>query len=176
MDHRDADRSTPPAVPDDPIGAPVPAADAGPLTERDAVAAALEGLPITGFTRRRVAFAIAVLVTAWIVIVFTRQIGEASAATARAADMSVANSALQEHVAALQRELELIQTDPYIRQQARAYQLGSKGEIPFELAPDAPPLAANAPGSAQERIGEPTVSRSPLDAWLTLLFGSGSTD
>ena len=122
------------------------------------------------------AFAIAVLGTAWIVIVFTRQIGDASAATARAADIGVANVALQDRVAALQQELGLIQTDPYIQQQARAYQLGAKGEVPFELAPDAPPLAANAPGSARERIGEPSVSRSPLESWLTLLFGSGSTD
>jgi hypothetical protein len=38
------------------------------------------------------------------------------------------------------------------------------------LDPGAPPLPADAPGSAGLRVGAPTPV-SPLDRWLTLLFG-----
>lgn len=133
----------------------------------------VRGLPIAGISRRRVAFLVGALVAVWVVVVFARQVGEASAATGRANAAAVANGQLTEQVAALQRELDLVQTTPYIVQQARAYGLGARGEIPFRLAPDAPPLPSDAPGSAALRVGTPTTPRSPLESWLTLLFGSG---
>jgi hypothetical protein len=39
------------------------------------------------------------------------------------------------------------------------------------LEPDVPPLPDNAPGSAAQRVGAP-VAVSPLESWLSLLFGS----
>ncbi len=159
-----ADLDPPPAEPPE---RPSPEISATP------VAVALEGLPIAGVTRRRVAFVAAALVTAWIVLVFARQVGEASAATGRADEAVLANARLTRDVAALQRELALVKTTPYILQQARAYRLGAPGEVAFQLAADAPPLGPDAPGSAEHRLGATSAVRSPLDSWLTLLFGSG---
>jgi len=134
----------------------------------------LEGLGVVGITRRRVAWLLAAIVATWIVIVFARQVGEASAASARAAEIQSQNASLAADVAGLQRELATIQQEPFILQQARANGLGRPNERPFRLAPGAPPLAANAPGSAVSRLGSTDRRESPLDGWLTLLFGAGS--
>jgi len=131
----------------------------------------LAGLPVAGITRRRVAFLVAAFVTAWIVVVFARQVGEASAAATRAEMMRAANVELAGDLASLERELELIQRQDYILQQARAYRLGAPDEIPFTLSPDAPPLTADAPGSAAVRLGAGEPPISPLESWLSLLFG-----
>ena len=56
-------------------------------------------------------------------------------------------------VAALERELDLIARPRYVDQQARGYGLGTPREIPFALAPGAPPLPEDAPGSAALRVG-----------------------
>jgi hypothetical protein len=131
----------------------------------------LAGLPLTGITRRRIAFLAAAFVTAWIVIVFARQVGEASAATTRADQMRAANVALAGEVVALERELELFQRQEYFVQQARGYRLGAPNEIAFTLAPDAPPLAPDASGSAAARLGGDVDPVTPLESWLSLLFG-----
>ena len=90
----------------------------------------LAALPIAGFTRRRAAAVVSGILAAWIVIVFVRQVGEASAATARADDIASAQrAASQAQVASLERELELIGRQRYIEQQARGYGLGSPREI-----------------------------------------------
>jgi cell division protein FtsB len=131
----------------------------------------LATLPIVGITRRRMAILLSALLAAWIVLAFARQVSEASDATARAQDIASANAAMQLEVAALERELELIGRQRYIEQQARAYGLGGSREIPFSLAQDAPPLPDDAPGSAALRVGARTDGVSPLDRWLTVLFG-----
>jgi hypothetical protein len=136
----------------------------------------LDGLPIPGITRRRVAFVLAALVTAWIVIVFARQVSEAAAVGTRAIDAAERNAELTGQVAAVQRELELITEERYILQQARGYGLGTAAETPFTLGPDAPPLADDAPGSAAQRLGETAAGRSPLESWLTVLFGPAPAD
>jgi hypothetical protein len=130
----------------------------------------LAALPIVGITRRRTAIFLGVLLAAWIVILFARQVSEASAATGRAEAMIAANSERRAEIAGLERELERIQQPRFIDQQARGYGLGASNEIPFTLAPGAPPLTADAPGSAAGRVGAGT-SVSPLDRWVTLLFG-----
>lgn len=136
----------------------------------------LDGLPIPGITRRRVAFVLAALVTAWIVVVFARQVSEASAVGARAIGAAEQNASLTGQVAALQRELELITEPRYILQQARGYGLGTAAETPFSLAPDASPVAQDAAGSAAQRLGETRLARSPLESWLSLLFGPAPAD
>lgn len=132
---------------------------------------ALEGVSIAGITRRRAAFALLALVTIWVVAVFARQVGDASAATTRADAIRSENAELTSTVAALQAELQLIQRQGYVEQQARAYGLGTPQERAFALAPDASPLAADAPGSASVRLGAVTATRTPLETWLSLLFG-----
>jgi len=127
-------------------------------------------LPIVGLTRRRMATLLGVALVAWVVILFARQVTDAAAATGKAEAMVAANDARQAEIAGLEHELEVIQEPAFIAQQARGYGLGSAHEIPFSLAPGASPLPSDAPGSASVRLGAPT-SVSPLERWLTLLFG-----
>ncbi len=132
----------------------------------------LAALPIAGLSRRQVASIVGALVAAWIIILFARQVGDASAASARADAMIADNAARKAQVAALDRELTRIQESRFVLLQARAHGLGGHNEIAFTLDPGAPPLPSDAPGSAAQRVGAPTPV-SPLDRWLTLLFGSG---
>jgi cell division protein FtsB len=134
-------------------------------------AADLAALPIVGITRRRVAAMAGVLLATWIVMAFARQVGEASAATVRYEDIASANAALRTEVASLERELDLIARQRYVEQQARAYGLGGARETAFTLAKDAPPLPADAPGSAALRVGARDDLVTPLERWLTVLFG-----
>jgi cell division protein FtsB len=130
----------------------------------------LSTLPVAGITRRRMAFLTVGFVTVWVVVLFARQVGDASTATARAAAMQAGNEQLAAHVAALEEELQLIQQQRFIVQQARGYRLGEPDEIPFSLA-DAPPLPPDAPGSPAVRLGAPEPPMTPLESWLSLLFG-----
>jgi cell division protein FtsB len=131
----------------------------------------LAALPIVGITRRRVAIVASAMLAAWIVIAFARQVGEVSAASARAEDIASANAALRIEVGALERELDLIARQRYVEQQGRAYGLGASREIPFTLAKDAPALPDDAPGSAALRVGARSEHVAPLERWLTVLFG-----
>ena len=131
----------------------------------------LSSLPIAGITRRRVAILASAMLAAWIVIAFARQVGDASAASGRAEDIASANAALRLEVAAMERELDLIARQRFIEQQARAYGVGGVREIAITLAPDAPPLADDAPGSAAVRVGSSFDDVTPLERWLTVLFG-----
>ena len=130
-------------------------------------------MPVAGITRRRLAGALGVVLAAWIVIVVARQVSEAAAATARAEAMVAANDARRTEIAGLEAELRRIQEPRYILQQARGYGLGGAKEIPFTLSPDASPLPNDAPGSASTRVGS-DLTVSPLERWLTLLFGPGA--
>ncbi len=132
----------------------------------------LAALPIAGITRRRAAAVVSGVLAAWIVIVFARQVSEASAATARVDDIGTANVSLRSEVAMLERELERIGRQRYIEQQARGYGLGSSSaRSPSRSAEDAPPLARDAPGSAAVRVGAASDDVTPLERWLTVLFG-----
>ena len=144
-----------------------------PASAAAASLGSLSDLPVAGLTRRRIALLIGSLVAAWVIVLFARQVGEASEAMVRAEDMRIANVALEGEVAGLEDELALIQRQAYIEQQAREYRLGKPREVPFVLAEDAPPLAADAPGTAAVRLGAVVVRPSPLESWLDLLFGPG---
>jgi cell division protein FtsB len=130
----------------------------------------LSALPVIGITRRRMAFLGAAFATVWIVIAFARQVGEASAATGRVEQLREANVALAAEVAGLERELDLIQGEPYILLQARAYGVGGPRDIAFTLS-ERPDLPADAPGSAGVRLGAHADPDTPLESWLSLLFG-----
>jgi cell division protein FtsB len=146
-----------------PAGAPTPAAAAA--------LGSLSDLPVAGLTRRRIALLLGALVAAWVIVLFARQVSEASEASSRAAEMRASNTALVATVNALKDELSLIQRQEYIQQQAREYRLGDTRELPFILADDAPALPAGAPGSAAARLGATVNQPTPLDSWLDLLFG-----
>jgi cell division protein FtsB len=152
----------------EPAGAaPTPVAGTG--------AATLSDLPVAGLTRRRIALLIGALVAAWVIVLFARQVGDASEAAARADAMRAHNAALESDVNALERELDLIQRQAYIAQAARGYRLGNPAEIPFSLAEDAPPLPSDAPGSAAARLGTTSSHEHPIDAWMRLLFGDAGS-
>jgi hypothetical protein len=129
-------------------------------------------LPMPSLSRRRVVTAAGVLAAALLTLGFARQVGEAAAATDRAEELRAANAALRDEVAGLQRDLGHVQDVRYIKLAGRAFGLGGPGEIPFALAAGAPPLAADAPGSASVRLGAAPLTTSPLDAWLEALFGA----
>lgn len=132
----------------------------------------LAALPIIGITRRRAAILLGTLLAAWVIVLFARQVSQASAATGRAETMVTENAARKSEIAGLEGELQRIQQRRFVLQQARGYGLGGSREIAFTLDPGAPPLADDAPGSAGLRVGART-SSSPLESWLTLLFGPG---
>jgi cell division protein FtsB len=173
---RRADRQTAAEAEPDAVEPTSPGPSNARLTPAAASAmGSLADLPVAGLTRRRIALLIGALVAAWVIVLFARQVGEASEATARADAARMSNAALAANVVDLQRELELIQRDAYIGQQARIYRLGTPQEIPFTLADDAPSLAPDAPGQAAVRLGAVTMRQSPLDAWLDLLFGASGS-
>ena len=155
---------------------PEPEPGAAPTPAPAAAIGTLADLPVAGLTRRRIALLIGALVAAWVIVLFARQVGEASEATTRAADMRNSNAELARDVSAAQHELELIQQQAYIQQQAREFRLGHPREIPFVLSDDAPPLGPDAPGSAAVRLGEVVDRRTPLESWLDLLFGGPDDD
>jgi hypothetical protein len=132
----------------------------------------LAALPIAGITQRRMAILLGALIAAWIVLLFARQVSDASAASSRAEAMVADNAVRHAEIAGLERELDRIQQRRFILLQARGHGLGGHNEIAFTLDPGAPPLSASAPGSAALRVGAPT-SVSPLESWLSILFGSG---
>lgn len=142
--------------------------------EPDSEAAAaidLSALSVAGITRRRAGWIVASLIVAWIVVIFARQAGEAATVSGRADQIAIDNEALAAEVASLENELRLIERPEYIAQQARAYELGSPEEIPFTLDPSVPAPGRNAPGSAAVRVGASENRVSPLESWMTLLFG-----
>lgn len=124
-------------------------------------------------SRRRVVTAAGVLLAGLLTVSFVRQVGEATAASDRAAELRAANAALNDEVARLQADLSHVQDPNFVQIEGRAYGLGGKGEIPFALAAGAPTLDADAPGSAAVRLGAPARPQHPLDAWLEVLFGTG---
>jgi len=145
--------------------------DAEAPTARDRVD--LSALSIAGISRRHVAWIAAGLVSAWIVVIFARQVGEASAASARAAQLAADNAALATEVQSLENEVALIVRPEYVAQEARGHGLGAAHEIPFTLDPSVPAPVDGAPGSASARLGARDERQTPLESWLSLLFGPG---
>jgi cell division protein FtsB len=166
-------RADDPQALDDTEAAALGAAPAAVRRDAAAATVSLADLPVAGMTRRRIALLLGALVAAWVIVLFAHQVGQASEASARAEAMRASNAALAADVAALQGELDLIQRQAYVEQQARTYRLGAPHEIAFTLADGAPSLAPDAPGSASVRLGAVVERRSPLESWVRLLFGAG---
>ena len=134
----------------------------------------LSTLSIAGISRRHVGWLAAGLISLWIVVIFARQVGEASAAASRATQLAADNAALATEVQALEHEVAFIVRPEYVAQQARAYRFGAAREIPFTLDPAVPAPVDGAPGSASVRLGAQADRRTPLESWLSLLFGPGN--
>jgi cell division protein FtsB len=167
-------RQPPPTPSDDDVaaepGAAEPAEESAPTPDR----IDLSSLPIAGISRRHVAWIAAGLVSAWIVVIFARQVGDASAAAARATQLAADNAALSAEVHSLENEVALIVRPEFVAQEARGHQLGAAREIPFTLDPSMPAPVDGAPGSASARLGARDDRQTPLESWLSLLFGPGN--
>ncbi len=137
----------------------------------DLAASELASLRVAGLSRRRLMVAAIALAVAWVGFAFVQQVSEAAAITSRAVEMRAANAQLEARVSAAELELIQIQGLAYVEQQARAYRLGKSNEIPFTLEADPPPLGPDAPGSAATSVGADQLATSPLENWLSLLFG-----
>jgi hypothetical protein len=120
------------------------------------------------FTRSRLALLGGTLLVVWIVIVFGRAVADSAASSARAEAVRRDTAAAALQLLDEQTELALIQTPAYIRLEARAYGYGQAGERAFALEPGGPPAPVITPLGADPVAAGP---RSPLDAWLQLLFG-----
>jgi len=134
----------------------------------------LSSLSIAGISRRHVGWVAAGLISLWIVVIFARQVSEASAAATRATQLAADNAALAAEVEALEHEVAFIVKPEYVAQQARAYRFGAAREIPFTLDPSVPAPVDGAPGSASVRLGAQADRKTPLESWLSLLFGPGN--
>ena len=131
----------------------------------------LAGFSVAGITRRRMGWLVAAFLSAWILLVFARQVADTAAKAAEADRARTSNAQVARNVADLQRELTLIQGQAFITQQAHGLGLGVAKDHAFVLAADAPPLAADAPGSAAVRLGGEVEQQTPLESWLSILFG-----
>lgn len=119
-------------------------------------------------TRVHVAFVIAVVVAFWVVLAFSRTMAQLNEATERAAAVRAENADLTSRLAHAQTESALLQSDAYLRFEARGFGMGRPGERAFGLAPGAPAPEPMVPlGGSAAAPTQPT----PLDNWLNLLFG-----
>lgn len=130
-------------------------------------------LPIARIPSRHLARAVGLVLVAWVALMLARQVGDAAASTSRVDAMRASNAALRSELGALQGELATISDKRYVDLEARAHGLGTPGEIPFALQMNTPSLPPDAPGSASVRLGAVDAHRSPLESWLSILFGDG---
>jgi hypothetical protein len=111
----------------------------------------------------------AMLVCVWLVVIFGRALAEANSLTARLAQEQSVNEQLRARVEAGRREITLVQTAAFRDFEARLFGWGRPGERPFALEPGGPSPAPLTP-LGNESAAPP--ASTPLDDWLTLLFGA----
>ena len=119
-------------------------------------------------TRLGIGVVVAIVVALWFVLAFARTMTQLNDATARTAAVRADNAALTQRLAAAQAEADLLQSDAYLRFAARSFGMGGPGERAFGLAPGATLPASIVPLGA---VPTANVAASPLDNWLSLLFG-----
>jgi len=119
-------------------------------------------------SRVHVALVIGVFIGFWVVLAFGRTMGQLSEATQRAAIVRAENAELTSRLAGAQTESALLQSEPYLRFEARGFGMGEPGERAFGLTPGAP-----APAPVTPLGGTPATTGpgAPLDNWLRVLFG-----
>ncbi len=120
------------------------------------------------FSRRSLVLSGALLAVVWLVLVFGSALADVDAAHRRAEQTRADNAALQERVEQGRAEIELMQTDTFLRLQARAYGMGERGERAFALEAGTPLMGPIPPLGISL---EPPADRSPLEEWFLLFFG-----
>ena len=127
---------------------------------------ALRQAPTVG--RRALLLALALAVVVGIVVVLSGSLTRSTDVEAQADRARAEIAEIEKRFLAGEKELEFVQTEDFIRWQARVYGLGEAGERPFALE-DAPPPEPIAPIGPQDAETEAMV---PFDAWMELLFGA----
>ena len=124
----------------------------------------------SGLRQRRFQILAIVLVVLalWLLLTFGRALGQLNDATQRETAAAAETRALQAQLESGRRELMLVQTDAFQAMQARALGMGANGEQVFALTADAPPPPQIVPLGGSSATAS---AKSPLDAWLELLFG-----
>ena len=124
-----------------PTALPRPVTPPEPRPEPTAPRLDPAALPMPSLSRRRVVTAAGVLVASLLAISFLKQVGEATAATDRAADLRAANAALQTDVLQLQQDLTHVQDPRFIELAGRAFGLGGSGRDPVRARRRSPGAA-----------------------------------
>lgn len=112
-----------------------------------------------------------ILLAVLILALFGRSLISALEVNAEIAQLRDENARLAAQAEAMTAERILLDDAAFLDLIARGYSLGSSVERPFVLAADATELPADAPGSAARRLTIPVEVRSPIDAWIEVLFG-----
>jgi len=113
------------------------------------------------------AIVLGLFVAAGIVVVFAGALTRATELEEEAARARAEIAALNGRVEAGKAEIDFIESDRFVEQQARAAGFGKQGEHAFRLPDDAPPPT---PIGMLGATGEGDAAASPLEAWMELLF------
>ena len=119
--------------------------------------------------RGAVALVFGSFVAIGVVLVFAGTLARATELEAEAVQASAAVALLEDRLVAGNSEIEFLDTDRFVEQQARAIGFGTRGEQPFALpddAPSPPPIVPLGEAAEQQRPA------TPFDAWMELLFGA----
>lgn len=119
-------------------------------------------------SRRSLALSGAIVVVVWLALVFGSALADVDAADRLSEQTRADNVELQARLEQGRAEIELIQTDAFLRLQARAFGMGDRGERAFALEAGTPLIDPIVPLGASS---EPPRARSPLEEWLQLFFG-----
>lgn len=119
-------------------------------------------------SRRTLLIVVGIGLAVWLAVIFGQGLARVSALTGQVAERRSEIGTLEARVQALHDEIALIETEPFLRIQARAYGVGEPGERSFARRSDAPPPARIVPLG-----GEPEAqpAAGPFEEWLRLLFG-----
>lgn len=115
------------------------------------------------------AIVLGLFVAVGVVVVFAGTLTRATEVEEEAARARAELALLQGRVDAGRAEIDFVETDRFVEQQARAAGFGARGERAFRLpddAPPPPPVVMLGAGSGD------AAAMSPLEAWMELLFGA----
>ena len=109
---------------------------------------------------------IGLVIALFVMFAIGRVVIDAANAAARVQELRATNAELHARVDALAAERQLVTSPIFVEVAGRGRGFGSPDERAFGLVPGGPPPPQLLPDDSS-----PDAGVSPLDAWLTLLFG-----
>lgn len=119
--------------------------------------------------RGAAALVFTLLVATAVVLIFTGALTRSTSTEADAERARRELALLEQQRDAGAAEVEFLETSAFVQQMARSIGYGERGEIAFQLEPDAPSPRPIIP-LGSERLGEG--AQAPFEAWMELLFGA----